>query len=244
MVLVVVLYQSWLHQKNKLLHRTHPGNHILFTRSNQDLLLRVLLLLHHLHQRSEPDESQCHWNLCYRLPGNCSKGETPSSPHILPLNLWKLGHLGFLSLWFRADDSFNLLQEELNSIAGRWRRIGALKGAKHNQEPGPRYNQEPARHHQGPRYNQQRTHSQGPRHEAAKEVGMWSRALTNNLKTEHKFKDEGHSQAQAHGQTVKFTFLGQNLTTANPRDDMIGPKTKCYIISSETVRVRDIVVVD
>ena len=73
---------------------------------------------------------------------------------------------------------------------------------------------------------------------------MWSKALTNNLKTEHKCKDEGHSQAQAHGQTrgqtVKFTFLGQNLTTTG--DDIIGAKTKCYIISTKTMR--DIVVVD
>ena len=73
---------------------------------------------------------------------------------------------------------------------------------------------------------------------------MWSRALTNNLKTENTREDEGNSQAQAHGQTVKFTFLGQNLTGANLRDDIIGPKTKCYIICSETERVRDIVVVD
>ena len=75
---------------------------------------------------------------------------------------------------------------------------------------------------------------------------MWSKALINNLKTEHKRKDEGHSQAhgQTRSQNVKFTFMGQNLTTANPRDDIFGPKTKCYIICSETVRVRDIVVVD
>ena len=73
---------------------------------------------------------------------------------------------------------------------------------------------------------------------------MWSRALTNNLKIEHKRKDEGHSQAQAqaHDQTMKFTFLVQNLSTGNPRDDIIRPKAKCYIISTKTER--DIVVVD
>ena len=73
---------------------------------------------------------------------------------------------------------------------------------------------------------------------------MRRKALTSNLKTEHKRKDEGHSQAQAHGQirgqNVKFTFLGQNLTTRG--DDIIGPKTKCYIISTKTMR--DIVMVD
>ena len=73
---------------------------------------------------------------------------------------------------------------------------------------------------------------------------MWSKALTNNLKTEHKRKDEGHSQAhgQTRSQNVKFTFMGQNLTTANPRDDIIGKNTKCYIISTKTMR--DIVMVD
>ena len=35
MVLVVILYQSWFTD----LHQTHPVNHILFTRFNQDLLL-------------------------------------------------------------------------------------------------------------------------------------------------------------------------------------------------------------
>ena len=113
----------------------------------------------------------------------------------------------------------------------------------HNQEPA-RCNLGPPRNNQGPIYNQQRTHSQGPRHglEAAKEVGMWRKALTNNLKTEHKHKDEGHSQAhgQTRGQNVKFTFLGQNLTTTG--DEIIGQKTKCYIISTKTMR--DIVMVD
>ena len=71
---------------------------------------------------------------------------------------------------------------------------------------------------------------------------MWRKALTNNLKTEHKHKDEGHSQAhgQTRGQNVKFTFLGQNLTTTG--DEIIGQKTKCYIISTKTMR--DIVMVD
>ena len=65
---------------------------------------------------------------------------------------------------------------------------------------------------------------------------MWRKALTTNLKTEHKHKDEG----QTHGQNVKFTFLGQNLTTTG--DEIIGQKTKCYIISTKTMR--DIVMVD